>query len=94
MKNPFVGPGPLTKDNPIFGRDREIGELRHLLTAERLVLLHSPSGAGKSSLINAGLVKELQGRFDVWVGADAGEYGAACWGGAREPVCVERGDRV
>jgi len=64
--NPFVGPRPLTKSNPIFGRDREIAELRHLVTAERLVLLHSPSGAGKSSLINAGLIPELMDRFDVW----------------------------
>ena len=28
--------------------------------------MHSPSGAGKSSLINAGLVPELSDRFDVW----------------------------
>ena len=66
IPNPFVGPRPLIKGNPIFGRDREIAELRHLITAERLVLLHSPSGAGKSSLINAGLIPELKDRFDIW----------------------------
>ncbi len=66
LNNPFVGPRPLTRDNPIFGRDREIAELRHLLTAERFVLLLSPSGAGKSSLVNAGLIPELNSRFDVW----------------------------
>ena len=66
MPNPFVGPRPLAKTNPIFGRDREITELRHRLISERLVLLHSPSGAGKSSLINAGLIPELEDHFDVW----------------------------
>ncbi len=66
MTNPFVGPQPLSQGNPIFGRDREIAELRHLITAERFVLLHSPSGAGKSSLVNAGLIPELSSRFDVW----------------------------
>jgi len=66
MQNPFVGPRPLSKSNPIFGRGREIAELRHLITAERLVLLYSPSGAGKSSVVNAGLIPELNDRFDVW----------------------------
>jgi hypothetical protein len=64
--NPFAGPRPLTLDDRIYGRDREIGELRHQISAERIVLLHSPSGAGKSSLINAGLSPELSDRFDVW----------------------------
>ena len=66
MKNPFIGPHPLPKNAPIFGRDREITELRHLLIAERIVLLYSPSGAGKSSLVNAGLIPEFANSFDVW----------------------------
>lgn len=66
MKNPFIGPHPLQKNSPIFGRDREITELRHLLIAERIVLLYSPSGAGKSSLVNAGLIEELKTIFDIW----------------------------
>ena len=65
--NPFVGPRPLGPGDPIFGRDREIRELRRLLSAERIVLLCSPSGAGKSSLISAGLIPELRDRFDVWL---------------------------
>lgn len=47
-ENPFVGPRPLEIGQRIFGRDREIDELYYLLSAERVVLLHSPSGAGKS----------------------------------------------
>ena len=63
--NPFVGPRPLETGQQIFGRDREIEELYYLLSAERIVLLHSPSGAGKSSLIRAGLIPKLEERFDV-----------------------------
>jgi WD40 repeat protein len=66
MKNPFIGPHPIPKNAPIFGRNREITELRHLLIAERIVLLYSPSGAGKSSLVNAGLIPEFANMFDVW----------------------------
>ena len=55
-KNLFVGPRPISKGERIFGRDPEIQRLTHLLLAERIVLLHSPSGAGKSSLIQAGFL--------------------------------------
>ena len=58
-QNPFIGPRPISKDEPIFGRDEEINRLTHLLLAERIVLLYSPSGAGKSSLIHAGLLRSL-----------------------------------
>ena len=66
LANPFVGPRPIEAGQKIFGRDREINELYYLLSAERIVLLHSPSGAGKSSLIQAGLMPRLQELFDVW----------------------------
>src|SRR5947208_5271400 len=65
-KNPYVGPQPLRQGDPIHGREREIAALRHLLLAERIVLLYSPSGAGKSSLIQAGLIPALGPRFEVW----------------------------
>lgn len=65
--NPFAGPRPLGPGDPIFGREREIRELRSLVSAERIVLLYSPSGAGKSSLISAGLLPQLKARFDVWI---------------------------
>jgi tetratricopeptide (TPR) repeat protein len=66
LANPFVGPKPLERGQSIFGRDREIDELYYLLSAERVVLFHSPSGAGKSSLLQAGLLPRLQAQFDVW----------------------------
>lgn len=63
--NPYVGPNPFKRGQPLFGRDREKRELRYLLTSERIVLLYSPSGAGKSSLVNAGLLPALESRFDI-----------------------------
>jgi WD40 repeat protein len=58
-RNPFVGPRPILNGEEIFGRDTEIRRLTHLLLAERIVLLHSPSGAGKSSLIQAGFLSSF-----------------------------------
>ena len=43
-KNPYVGPKPFEPGQPLFGRDREVLELRYLLTSERIVLLYSPLG--------------------------------------------------
>jgi WD40 repeat protein len=64
--NPFVGPRAFQRGEPIYGRDSEVLQLRDLLIAERIVLLYSPSGAGKTSLIQAGLVPELENNaFDV-----------------------------
>src|SRR5215216_7146946 len=64
--NPFVGPRPFLPGEPLFGRDREIRALRNRLVAERIVMLYSPSGAGKTSLVQAGLVPAMeQARFDV-----------------------------
>ena len=67
--NPFVGPRPIERGQPIFGRDAEIDGLYYLLSAERIVLFHSPSGAGKSSLLQAGLLPRLEEQFDVWAPA-------------------------
>ncbi len=64
--NPFVGPRPFEFGEQLWGRDWEICELDNLLSAERIVLLHSPSGAGKSSLVQAGLLPRVKKSFDVW----------------------------
>ncbi|MBL8230212.1 MAG: hypothetical protein JNL98_17110 [Bryobacterales bacterium] len=65
--NPFVGPKPLTASQPLFGRAKEVRELSYLLTSDRIVLLHSPSGAGKSSLLSAkgGLIPRMSRNFEV-----------------------------
>src|SRR2546423_1296196 len=59
-RNPYVGPRALALGEPIYGREREVLDLRDLLIAERIVLLYSPSGAGKTSLIQAGLIPEME----------------------------------
>ncbi len=65
--NPYVGPRPFRLGEPLFGRDSEARDLFYLLNAERVVLLHSPSGAGKSSLVQAGLIPRLREEdFDIW----------------------------
>jgi len=60
--NPYVGPRAYQTGEQLYGRNRELADLRNLLIAERIVLLYSPSGAGKSSLIQAALLPELQRR--------------------------------
>ncbi len=59
---PYVGPVPFQrKDQPLFfGREHESDELLSLITAHPVVLCYSQSGAGKTSLINAGLIPLLE----------------------------------
>lgn len=61
-ETPFKGLMPYTKeDEPFFfGRTRERDLITANLMASRLTLLYGPSGVGKSSVINAGVVSHLQ----------------------------------
>ena len=61
--NPYVGPRAFQTGEVLYGRDGDILNLYYLLLAERVVLLFSPSGAGKSSLIQAGLIPRLKEKF-------------------------------
>jgi Novel STAND NTPase 1 len=60
-QNPYVGPRPFEPGDAgrFFGRRREVRELLSLVIAHRVVLLYAASGAGKSSLLNAGLIPSL-----------------------------------
>lgn len=62
--NPFRGASPLGRADTLFGRDRELHVLHDQLISDRLVLLHSVSGCGKSSLVEAGLRKALPDIMD------------------------------
>ncbi|MFN2196806.1 MAG: hypothetical protein ACK2UW_11855 [Anaerolineales bacterium] len=62
QKNPFVGPRSFEEGEQLYGRKRETIELTNLLIAERIILLYSPSGAGKTSLIRAALLPKLRQR--------------------------------
>jgi len=60
--SPFVGPRPFEKEDSdrFFGRTRETEELLSLIIAHRAVLVYAQSGAGKSSLLRAGVMKRLE----------------------------------
>ncbi|MDJ0769179.1 MAG: hypothetical protein QNJ12_10310 [Ilumatobacter sp.] len=88
--NPYVGPRPMGRGERIHGRTREIDDIRGRLVSNRIMLLYSPSGAGKTSLIEAGLLPELAQRdftvlptirvgyeLDVVAGEPANRYAAS-----------------
>ncbi|HLK62210.1 MAG TPA: WD40 repeat domain-containing protein [Bryobacteraceae bacterium] len=59
-QNPYVGPRSFRKGETLYGRDHEAAELQDLLIAERIVLVYSPSGAGKTSLLQAKLIPAME----------------------------------
>jgi hypothetical protein len=71
--NPYVGPRPFERGDKqrFFGRTAELRELVSLVIAHRLVLLYAPSGAGKTSLLNAALIPylEREEQFEVFPSA-------------------------
>jgi len=60
QQNPYVGPRAFERDEKLYGRDREARELTDALIAERIVLLHAPSGAGKTSLLQSAVIPRLE----------------------------------
>jgi Flp pilus assembly protein TadD len=60
---PFPGPRPfsLNETECFFGRAKETRDLADLILAYPLVVLSAQSGAGKTSLINAGLARHTSG---------------------------------
>lgn len=65
---PYVGPRPFESGDQalFFGRDQEISDLLSLIVAHGEVLVYAQSGAGKTSLFNAGIIPLLETRgFDV-----------------------------
>jgi hypothetical protein len=54
-----VGPREFGRDDKLPNRGRQARALTDRIVADRVVLLHSPSGAGKTSLIEAAVVKQL-----------------------------------
>lgn len=66
-KNPYVGPRAFKYKETLYGRDREVRKLLEQCISDRILLMYSPSGAGKTSLIQAALIPALKGEaFDVF----------------------------
>ena len=68
IKNPYKGPAFFTSDDEgIFhGRKQETRDLVSMVSTERVVLFYAQSGAGKTSLLNAGLIPKLRRkRYEV-----------------------------
>ena len=63
LENPFVGLKSMTETDAdrFFGRNQEIGELVDKLKSHRLIAVVADSGAGKSSLAQAGLIPAFRG---------------------------------
>lgn len=57
---PGVKPFEIQESNLFFGRDKDIEQLYKFINNEKTVVLHSKSGFGKSSLINAGIIPKLK----------------------------------
>lgn len=70
--NPFVGLKPYTKEtsNFYFGREQEVENLLGVLQKNKFVTLSGATGAGKTSLINAGLIPRLKKGFVGQAGKD------------------------
>ncbi len=66
--NPYVGPRPYARADrhKFYGRNREARDLLALILAERVVLFYAPSGAGKTSLLNAKIIPALE-KEGFWV---------------------------
>lgn len=62
LRSPYVGPRPFSErqENLFYGRENEVQDLLSLVTAYSEVLVYAESGAGKTSLLNAGLIPHLR----------------------------------
>ncbi|HKH47347.1 MAG TPA: hypothetical protein VKM72_22045 [Thermoanaerobaculia bacterium] len=68
IENPYLGPRPFEEHRAgfFFGRSREVEDLLALTILRTEVLLYSPAGAGKTSLLQAGLIPALRAEgFEV-----------------------------
>jgi len=66
--NPYVGPQAFERyqRDLFFGRDQDAESILSFVISERVVLFYAQSGAGKSSLVNAKLIPDLEREgFDV-----------------------------
>jgi ABC-type transport system involved in cytochrome bd biosynthesis fused ATPase/permease subunit len=60
--SPYVGLRPFREEDSdfFFGREKDIRIISSNLLSEPLTVLYGPSGVGKSSVLQAGVVPELK----------------------------------
>lgn len=65
IKNPFPGLRAfnLMEKHLFFGRDGQSEKVLELITSNRFIAIIGPSGSGKSSLINCGIIPQLYGGY-------------------------------
>ncbi|MBN2528053.1 MAG: ATP-binding protein [Deltaproteobacteria bacterium] len=70
-KNPYPGLRPFHRDEAdiFFGRDSHIADLLEMLPEKRFLAIIGASGAGKSSLIKAGMIPALKAGFMLNTGS-------------------------
>jgi tetratricopeptide (TPR) repeat protein len=76
ITEPYPGPRPFDKRERriFFGRDEETTDVRDLIMSYQVVVLYSQSGAGKSSLVRAGIRPALiQARVRVFTARVGGD---------------------
>lgn len=75
-ENPYVGPRAFEADEReyFYGRDDEIAILEGLVMTRRASLFFAQSGAGKSSLLRAGLIPELTRQIKIGRGKTKRTY--------------------
>lgn len=58
----YPGVTPFSRDQShiFFGRDKDTAQLKKLVDRQKLVVLYGKSGLGKSSLVNAGLIPQIE----------------------------------
>lgn len=63
--NPYMGPESFGREDAalFFGRRQEVNDLVALAATERLLLFYAPSGAGKTSLLNAKIIPALEAKL-------------------------------
>jgi hypothetical protein len=76
LQNPYVGPRAFEPDEReyFYGRDDEIAILEGLVMTRRASLFFAQSGAGKSSLLRAGLIPELSRQIEIGRGRRKRSY--------------------
>ena len=63
--NPFVGLAKFEEKNKLFffEREKDVENSIRIIQEKKLLVLSGPTGCGKSSLINAGLIPRLKNGF-------------------------------